>query len=136
MEITTYQIHNVLKVYSRQLSRNRSIERRKAFGMETSLDNISISSEGRRQSVIDKVAGDIINRITDYGPQSDVEHEIVNQLKTGLGEKDLSEFVYNRIDENNQKTTSKLSVEDSGFVLNRLEELTKEAVDKRMEKSR
>ena len=136
MEITAYQIHNVLKVYSRQLCRGKSIECQKGLGLTSSVDQINISSEGRRQAVIEKVATNIIDRITSYGPQSDVEHEIVNQLKNEFGKEESTEFVYNQIDVNNNKITSKLSVESPDFILSRLEELTKEAVDKRMEKAR
>ncbi|MDD2388852.1 MAG: hypothetical protein PHP23_03860 [Desulfobacterales bacterium] len=136
MEITAYQIHNVLKVYSRQLCRGKSIECQKGLGLISSIDQINISSEGRRQAVIEKVATNIIDRITSYGPQSDVEHEIVNQLENEFGKEESTEFVYNQIDVNNNKITSKLSVEGPDFILSRLEELTKEAVDKRMEKAR
>jgi len=134
MEITSYQIHNVLKTYSRQLSRSKGFDRRNASGSTAPADKINISSEGRRQAIIDKVSADIVNRITSFGPQNEEEHGIVNQLKQEFVTEGVTEFAYNQIDENNNKISSKLPLKDSNFILKRLEQLTKNTVDKNMEK--
>ena len=94
MQIPSYQINNILKVYTRQLSQSKLIDRQKEFAQASSPDNIEISSEGKRQTVIEQVSADIIN---------------------------------------NEKVTQTLSVEDSDFLIKRLEELVKAAVDKNME---
>ncbi len=139
MEIPAYQIHKVMKVYTKQLSQSKIIERQKALGNKSSNDKINISAKGKRQAVIDKVANDIVNRITTFGPKEEVDHEIVDQLEKEIGkkvdfrQKQTSQFVFNVIDENNKKTTTSLSVEDSSFLLGRLEQLTKDMVDKKME---
>ena len=141
MDIPAYQIHKVMKVYTKQLSQSKIIERQKAIGQKSSTDTdkVNISDTGKRQAVIDKVAENIVNRITQFGPKDEVEHEIVNQLQEEIGrkvdfkEKQNAQFVFNVIDEKNKKTTTSLSVEDTGFLLKRLEELAKEIVDKKME---
>ena len=139
MEIPSYQIHNVLKVYSRQVSQTKMIERSKTLGKKTSSDKINLSAEGKRKAIIEKVASDIVERITNFGPQSDMDHEIVNKLKNELGKeidfkkKGDRTFVFNVIDENNNKVKTTLSVEDTDFVFKRLDQLAKELVDKNME---
>ena len=139
MQIPSYQINNILKVYTQQLSQSKLINRQKEFAQVNSPDSIEVSSEGKRQAVIEQVSAEIINRITHFGPQDESEKAIVNQLKDELGKeveiipKGGSKFVYNTLDESNEKVTQTLSVEDSDFLIKRLEELVKQAVDKNME---
>ena len=139
MLIPSHQIHNVLKVYSKQLSQTRMLERQKELDRTQPMDNVNISAEAKRQSIIDKVAADIVERITQSGPQDDVEKGIIDKLEGELG-KSVSfnsrredKFVFNVINSNNEKTTSTLEVENSMFLIKRLEQLAKEAVDKNME---
>lgn len=139
MQIPSYQIHNVLKVYSKQVSQTRIIERNKTLGKKLGSEKINLSAEGKRKAIIERVAADIVDRITNYGPQNDVDHEIVDQISTELG-KEINfkkntehQFIFNVIDGNNNKTKTTLSVEDSNFVIKRLDQLAKEAVDKNME---
>ena len=140
MQIPSYQIDNVLKVYSKQVSRGKILERQKSLNnvSKPSADKITISSEGKRESIINKVAADIVERITNYGPQNDIDRNITEQLEKELGGKltygkeGSGQFVYNAIDENNQKTQNTLSVEDTDFVTKRLEEIAKETVNNNM----
>jgi transglutaminase/protease-like cytokinesis protein 3 len=141
MHIPSYQINNVIKVYSKQISQNRLAERQKSLGSDNvaSADNITISDEGKRQTIINKVSEDILDRITQYGPKNETEQEIVERLNQeisgklkGYDTKD-QQFVFNFIGENNEKITSTLSVEDSKIVSRRLEQLVKETIDKTME---
>lgn len=141
MYIPSYQIHNVLKVYSRQVSQSRILERQKDFNTKTSADKIDISTEGKRKMIVDKVAADIVDRITQFGPQDPVEIDIVNQLQnelkppvsSGEEKEQDQEFVFNVIDDENKKTTNSLSLEGTHFITNRLEQLVKEEVDRNME---
>lgn len=141
MHIPSYQINNVIKVYSKQISQNRIAEKQKSLGVEQSLssDSISISEEGKRQTIIDKVSADILERITTYGPKDDADRDIVDKLNQELKgkfqgyNKKENQFVFNFIGENNEKVTSTLSVEDSKIVSRRLEQLVKETIDKNME---
>jgi hypothetical protein len=140
MYIPSYHIHNVLKVYSKQVSQSRISERQKEIGSKPSVDKIEISSEGKRKMVIDKVAAGIVDRITQVGPESQVDHEIVNHLQNELGRsvthdtEGSSDFVYNVIDDNNQKTTNTLSVEGSDLLNGHVAEPAGGEVDKQMEK--
>ncbi|MBA4366595.1 MAG: hypothetical protein C0403_03035 [Desulfobacterium sp.] len=139
MEIPTYQIHKVMRVYTKQLTQSKLLERDRASGSKPSMDQISISTEGKRQAIIDQVAADIVDRITSFGPRDEFDQEIVDKLESEIGRKvDFNkakkpEFVFNTIDEENGKKTSTIPVDDSRFLINRLEDLAKEAVDRNME---
>jgi len=139
MDIPSYQIHNVMKVYSRQISQGRFIGRGIDAYRSSSMDKITLSSEGRRQEIIDRVASSIVERIARHGPTNPEERDIVDRLEEEIGQKlsfgteTTGEFVFNVIDKENNKTTGKLSIEDTGFVLKKLEELAKKSVDKNME---
>ncbi len=138
MEIPTYQIHKVMRVYTKQLTQSKLLERSNTSG-STSMDQISISTEGKRQAIIDQVAADIVDRITSFGPRDEFDQEIVDKLESEIGRKvdfnkaKKSEFVFNTIDKENGKKTSTIPVDDSRFLINRLEDLAKEAVDRNME---
>ena len=139
MQIPSYQIQNVLKVYSRQLSQGKILARNK-FGTanKVSADSVTISSEGKRQAIIDKVAANIVDRIITEGPREENEAHITDQIEKELGKKiDFSkgknQFTYNTVDENNNKVTRTLSVEDSKFVVKRMTELARQVADNNME---
>ena len=84
------------------------------------------------------MAADIVERITQSGPQDNVDQEIMDKLEDEFGQpidfnqKD-NNFVFNVIDKNNEKTTTAFQMDDPGYFMNRLEQLAKEAVDKNME---
>ncbi len=139
MQIPSYQIQNVLKVYSRQLSQGKILSRNK-FGSANkgSMDNVTLSSEGKRKAIIDKVAANIVDRIITEGPKEKNEEKITSQIERELGKKinftkDKNQFTYTVIDENNEKVTHTLSVEDSKFVVKRMTELAREVADSNME---
>ena len=139
MQIPSYQIQNVLKVYSRQLSQGKILSRNK-FGNahKVSADNVTISAEGKRKAIIDKVAANIVDKIITEGPKEKNEERITSQIEKELGKKinfakDKNQFTYTVIDENNEKVTHTLSVEDSKFIVKRMTELAREVADSNME---
>jgi hypothetical protein len=139
MQIPSYQIQNVLKVYSRQLSQGKMLGRGKLGNADkASADSVKISSEGKRQVIIDKVAANIVDRIITEGPKEKNEEEITNQIEKELGKKinfskEKNKFTYTTIDENNQKTNHTLSVEDSKFIVKRMTELARKVANNNME---
>ena len=138
MYISSYQMHNVLADYTKRLEKNRGAQSQRPAAAKSVVDRIDISVGGKRQAVIDKVATNIVDRITRFGPQDETDREIVNQLKDEMGAEgnfkgqDAVEFVFNVIDGITDKTTNKLTAGDSSVLMKRLETLTREAVDKNM----
>ena len=139
MQIPSYQIQNVLKVYSRQLSQGKMLNNSKfANADKVSADSVNISTDGKRKAIIDKVASNIVDKIITEGPQQQSEEIITSQIEKELGKKinftnKKNQFTYTEIDENNQKITHTLSVEDSQFVVQRMTELARKLADNNME---
>ncbi|MEA3280845.1 MAG: DVU0524 family FlgM-associated protein [Thermodesulfobacteriota bacterium] len=111
MHIPSYQIHNVLHVYIKQLIRAKTIRQKKAFRTESYIDKINITAEGKRQSIVNKVASNIIERIT----RSDLPKGKLEKSSEFNKEREYR-FVFNMIDNNNKKTTKSLSMEEAGFL--------------------
>jgi len=139
MTISTHQIHNVLRAYSKQLSQSRRLSRNsnKGAAEPQQADRISISAQARRQAVIDKVTSDVINRIINGSPRAELEQEVFKQLEDEYGNslsinrKD-SELVFKVIDKEKGEVTKTLSLEDSKFLQDRLEKITKDTINKQM----
>lgn len=137
MVIPLYQINNVLRVYGDQLRHNNRITNRTKDGNIRSPDRVSISSDAKRKAIIDKISSDIIDKITQYGPNEDVEKEVLQKLENEYGahlavaRKSPTDLIFKEIDENGE-TINSLSIEDSKFLRYKLEEITKETVNKNM----
>ena len=136
MVISAYQVNNVLRVYGDQLRQSR-FSNRPNVGNNRSPDRISISAGAKRKAIIDKVATDIIDRITQYGPHEDVEKEVFQKLESEYGahltvaKNNPSDLIFKVIDEEGE-TINSVSIEDSKFLRYKLEEITKETVNKNM----
>ncbi|MFH1985937.1 MAG: DVU0524 family FlgM-associated protein [Pseudomonadota bacterium] len=142
MVVTSYQIQNVIADYSKRIGRNRQPRTGKAEDPRAPRDKLSLSVEGKREAVIDRVAANIIDRITRYGPQEDVDHQIVDQLRDEIQrdgkqiDGSALEFVFNVVDGTRAKQTNTLSAKDSSSMLRRLEQLAKQTVDQNMARPR
>ncbi|MEJ2102408.1 MAG: hypothetical protein P8X68_20920 [Desulfobacterales bacterium] len=106
MLVSSYQIHNVLNVYSKQLSQAKGVQKEKTETKKPLSDQINLSAEGKRRATIERVA--------------DIESD----------SKKEKEFEFNFIDVLNRKTKTALSVKDTNFLIGRPEEPAKEAVEK------
>ena len=138
MQIPSYQIQNVLKVYSKQLSQGKILNRKFGAANKVSADSVSISSEGKRQAIIEKVATNIVDRIITEGPKEKNDEHITDQIEKELGKKidftkGKNQFTYTSVDKDNNKVTQTLSVEDSKFVVKRMTELARQVADTNME---
>ena len=139
MYVPSYQMHNVLNVYSKQLRQNVS-SARDYRALESKLtDQVNLSLEGKRQATMEKVSKDILSKITRFGTLTETRQRNTADDKTmphnevQTDEKQKSTFVFNAIDSINQKITNTLSVEDSGFLIQRLEQTARESGDKKKE---
>jgi hypothetical protein len=136
MLVSSYQIHNVLNVYSKQLSQDRSAQKLKTENKKQSSDRIHLSTEGKRKAMIEKVAQDILSKISHYSSRVETKTKEQGlpreQAKSSLKSDNKKEtaFVFNVIDDLNKKTTTALSVKDTNFLIDRLEQLANDAVEK------
>ncbi len=117
MYIHSYQIHNVLNVYRKQLSQPTSPERTKAPTPDAYEDRINISADGQRQSIFDKISSEIVDRITQFNSTAQFESIINEKLSLHTAARQESntpintEFSYNVIDEQNRKITNTLPLQ-------------------------
>lgn len=139
MQIPSYQIKNVLKAYSRQLSQGKIPGKNNiANANKISADSVTISPEGKRQAIIDKVASNIVERIIKESHKEKTQEKTTSQIEKEVGKninftKEKNQFTYTEIDENNQRIIHTLSVEDSKFIIQRMAELARKITDSNME---
>jgi len=113
MQITNYQMQNVLKVYSRQLSKNTLSKKKNIDTEKQQADKISISIEGKLKAIYNNVTADIVDRITrgdgDDKPEN-VEYKTAEQFQHKIEKNNnKAEFFYNTID-NSEKKSNSLSI--------------------------
>jgi len=136
MVISTYQVNNVLRVYGEQLRQNRLVDKEKS-GDVRSPDKIDISSEAKRKAIVDKIASDIVDRITQFGPHENVEKEVFKRLEDEYGANlnvdgnGSTDLIFKVIDEDGE-TMNSLSLEDSKFLRYKLQEITRDTVNRNM----
>lgn len=132
MYIQSYQIHNVLNVYRRQLSQANSASARPTWMHNDRSDAVAISEHGKNQSIMEKVAASVLKKITSVDHGSAFSREMIKQAQhtpddLNRIQKDNS-FVFNTIEGDNQKETRSIAVDNSRGLMNRLDELAKAAI--------
>jgi hypothetical protein len=117
MHIHSYQIHNILNDYRKQLRHWPRGNGGKDPKSDEGLDRISISKDGQRQSIMEKISTDIVDRIMQTGPDNQFEAAIatrrdarpIGRSVSAAGE--APEFKYTVIDENNRKQTNSFIIQ-------------------------
>ena len=136
MLVSAYQVNNVLRVYGDQLRQGKLTYRSKS-AESSAPDRVTVSAEARKKSIIDSVANNIVRRITQDGPQDNVEKQVFEKLENDYGahlavsQHSPNELIFKEIDEKGEAIKS-LSIEDSNFLVSKLEQITKETVGQNM----
>ena len=124
MVISAYQVNNVLRVYGDQLRQSMISDRPEGAGINTP-DRISFSAKTRRETIIDDIISNIIERITQFGSHDNVGKEAFKELECKHGNPVTinndrhNELIFKEIDGNGE-TINSLSIEDSKFLTNKL----------------
>jgi hypothetical protein len=133
MNVPSYQMHNVLNVYSKQLKQNAS-SRLQTPAKRTPSGRENLKPDGKLKATIEKVSNDILKKITRIDALAETrlamnaDHgKIPPQDCAPVSEKQDTTFVFNAIDSINQKKTNTLSIDDSDFLIRKLEQLAKES---------
>lgn len=122
MHIPTYQIYNILNIYTKWVSRNETSSMEKFNGDESSFDRPSIPADRYRKSIMQKVSGNIVSKITCLELNDKRSQKIAEKLKGyeskngRLEEKNGDKFVYNSIDEGSKKVTNVLLIDKSSLL--------------------
>jgi hypothetical protein len=136
MYVPSYQMHNVLHVYSKQLRQNTAAAEKSASPAKPRQDRVNLTPKVKRRATIEKVSKDILSKISSYGlrhnnrqPAAEYAEKRVNQAGPST-ETGKQTFVFNAIDTINHKSQNTLSVDDSSFWIRRLDQLAKQAGNK------
>jgi hypothetical protein len=119
MYIHSYQIHNVLNVYRKQLSHGPGGNSSHSPRKTNASDRIEISSDGQRKSIMDKISTEIVERIAQTSPENQTDKLATDQLtsksqhQADVPSQTLSDFKYTVIDEQNRKVTNSLTIRGS-----------------------
>lgn len=128
MHIPSYKIHNVLKVFSEQLTQSKTSGKNKFQEQKPTIKGINKASEGKRQAIIKKVADEIFDRVIRSGIQNEVEGKISSKLKEPgpeYTEEEKNEFVFNTIDDKDEKNSGRLLISDGSVLIKQLEQVVK-----------
>lgn len=134
MFVQSYQMQNVLNVYTKKLRHNIKSKDQNKSGKPPA-DRINLTSERKRRATIEKVSKEIYEKIIRFGSQAESSHPKSEQIKGKVAKEaasaktNKSGFVFNVIDTINRKTTNTVSVEDSSFLIQRLEQLSKDTME-------
>jgi hypothetical protein len=76
MQVTSYQMHNVLECYSKKLGRSQRSEKPPGRPEETRpADAVSLSNGANRQAALEKISREIMVKITGAGARGAVAEE-------------------------------------------------------------
>ncbi len=140
MFVPSYQMHNVLNVYSNKLRRNTMMGKNEEISAKPSADRVSLNSEGKRRTTVEKISKDILNKITRFSAQSGSTRPIsdrteeISERQVESDKSDVMErtaFVFNVINTINKKTTNTVSADDSNFLIQRLDQMSKDMQTKK-----
>jgi hypothetical protein len=139
MFVPSYQMHNVLNVYSRQLRQTMASNNAKKKPAGQPADQANSTSGGKREATIEKVSKDIVDKITKFGSLKEARHRTTERTsnKTVVENEAVKEkkstFVFNVIDDINKKITNTISVEDPSFLIRQFEQIAEDSEEKKTE---
>jgi len=121
MHVTNYQIEKVLNVYSRKLGRGADAERQERLTLNLGEDRISLSTEGKRRAVLERVSADILEKLAQAGSltRSHLPEASAGRSSAGL-EPSSNTFVFNTIGEDQEKATTTISLSDEQAFMQQL----------------
>lgn len=141
MAINTYQVQNILRTYGKQLSRSRKTAPTGRTRLAQAIaDQVNISSDAKRRQVINKIAHEIILQLSSQNPQgrSPIETEALEQLSQEYGrelevyETKDGRLLFTVLDDDRATIIEELSAEESDWLADRLNEITRGIVDQNM----
>lgn len=137
MDIQSYQIHNVLNVYRKQLSRKITKRVQAINGQATRLTVAPISSEMKKQTFMDKVTANILKKITNIDLEPSLQPEttkrVTHQENTPDEFQGKSTFSFNTIIGSNQKETRFITVDDSRKWISQLDQWSQTVAGRKSE---
>jgi hypothetical protein len=85
MEIGRFQVQHILRVYSQQLSLRSRESKERVHKKWSQNDEVTISKEGRKRMIVDKMASELIGQLTNGSERSETGREILDRLSQEYG---------------------------------------------------
>jgi len=129
MQVSSYQMQNVLECFGRRLSRMRKNEK-PAEGLPKKIaDEQALSAESSRQATMEKISRQVLDKVTDVVALSLSQEKTAPESPENGGDADAApdpagtEFTFNVIDAINRKRTGRLSMGDPAALFRRLDRM-------------
>lgn len=122
MRVPSHQIYNILNIYSNWVSNNVTSSMEKFNGNTFKSSIPYMLADRYRKSIMGKVTGNIVHKITNLESNNQRSHRIAEKLKEYEGkngrltEKNEDTFIYNTILSGSEKATNTLFIDKSSFL--------------------
>jgi hypothetical protein len=129
MQVSNYQMHNVLECYSKKLSRARTPEQSADGGPKKMPEETVWPPESGRQATMAKISQQVLDKVTDVVALSRCQEKTPPELSgphedaAGGAAAPAAEFTFNVIDSVNRKRISRLAVGDPAALVRRLDQM-------------
>ena len=128
MQVTSYQMRNVIDCFCKKLSQTRKQEQPEAPFTPKMTDAMALTPESSRKATMDKISEQVLNKINEAGgliqppaqaPEAKLEG---NGAAEDAGEHVDASFTFNVIDAIDQKRTATLAVGNTTALIRRLDQ--------------
>lgn len=133
MQVSSYQMHNMLECYSKKLSRASTSAKPAEAGSKKKTEEVVWSPESSRQATMEKICRQVLDKVEDVVALSRSREKTPAELPEPDGdapdadEPAATEFTFNVIDSINRKRTSRMAVGDPAALIRRLDQMAEKA---------
>ncbi len=140
MTISSQQIHSILRTYGKQLSRSARLNKVRSTEAEQTAEPVKVSAEAKRNQVVERVAAELIARLTNPEVQKDgVGRQVMDALQEEYGQplrvafqKSTGRFAFSVVDVEKGEVSGTVTGKDAEQLERRLVEITRQIVDSNM----
>jgi hypothetical protein len=128
MQVTSYQMRNVIDCFCKKLSQTRKQDQPEAPLTPKMTDAMALTPESSRKATMDKISEQVLNKINEAGgliqpPAQASEAKLQgNGAAEDAGEHVDTSFTFNVIDAIDQKRTATLAVGNTTALIRRLDQ--------------
>jgi hypothetical protein len=129
MQVSSYQMRNVLDCFSKKLSRTRKQEKAEDPLTPKMAGEMVLTAENSRKATMDKISEQVLHKINEAGGLSQPPAQALaapfggNGASDDAGEQAEASFTFNVIDAIDQKRTATLAVGNTTALIKRLDQL-------------
>ncbi len=142
MTVTTHNVRDVMRTYGRQVSRGRRLRSSRTQAIPPELtDQVKLTAEVRRRSVIETIAGQIVDNLTTHQPglEKGVERQALDQLSEEVGypldvieDEQTGQLTFVVVKPDTGEVAAMLTAEDSTRLTDRLYQIISRTIDRNM----